>query len=85
MPARSKSFFGEHPLVRLFVVHTVIGFALASAFVAILMAFDAAGLRTLILETHAGWVVALLWFFSGLTFASAQMGIAVMSMGDDRD
>lgn len=71
-------FWRANPLVRLFVLHTLAGFAISALLMALILGFDLGGLRRLF--AGAPWVVALLWFFSGLTFASVQMGIAVMSL-----
>lgn len=64
--------------VRFMILHGVIGFGLAAIFVAAILWADPGGVGTLILR-HGGLpVIALLWFFSGLTFGSVQIGTAVM-------
>lgn len=73
-------------LVRLMLAHAGIGFALATVFVAAILLLDPAGIGRLLLREGL-FPVLLLWFFSGLTFGGAQMGIAVMSLeeqGRDR-
>jgi TRAP-type C4-dicarboxylate transport system permease small subunit len=68
-------------LIRFILTNVAIGFAAAIAFVGGLIAMDINGLRTLMLESDAGGVaLAVLIFFTGLTFASAQVGIAVMRL-----
>lgn len=66
-------------LVRFLLRHAVIGFGVALVFVAILLALDAHGLRTLMMRGPDGWLAAgVLAFAMGLTFGSVQMGVAVM-------
>ncbi|MBY0338954.1 MAG: hypothetical protein K2X11_20240 [Acetobacteraceae bacterium] len=70
-------------LVRFMLAHAGIGFALATLFVAAILLANPAGIGALLLREGL-FPVALLWFFSGLTFGGAQMGIAVMLL-DQRD
>ncbi|GAB4307860.1 MAG: hypothetical protein Kow0058_19370 [Roseovarius sp.] len=73
-------------LVRLYIRHCAIGFAIAALFVAMLLAFDVAGLRHLILNSDKGVVALLvLWISNGVIFAGVQFAIAVMRMKDDDD
>ncbi|MBL8570328.1 MAG: hypothetical protein JNK84_14760 [Phreatobacter sp.] len=59
--------------------HALIGFALAAAFVGAMAAFDVAGLWTLAGRSGStGIAFSVLTFFFGLTFASIQMGAAIM-------
>jgi hypothetical protein len=68
-------------LVRFMLRHALVGFAMAIAFVTLILVLDLGGLATLAGTSDLGILaVALLTFFTGLTFASLQMGIAVMSM-----
>lgn len=70
-------------LVRLYIRHSLIGFAIAIAFVAMLLGADVAGLRGLILGSPVGWLaLVMLVLFNGFLFAGVQFGIAVMRMGD---
>lgn len=70
--------------VRFMVLHGLIGFGLSAAFVATVLWADPGGVGALILK-HGGLpVIALLWFFTGLTFGSVQIGTAVM-LQDGRD
>lgn len=74
------------PFIRFLLVNAAIGFAAAIVFVAGLIALDVNGLRTLMLASDVGWIALLvLVFFTGLTFASAQVGIAVMRHKTDAD
>ncbi len=67
-------------LIRLFVWNTLIGFAAAIVFVGCTLLLDLWGLGTLIAGSDiAGMAMFVLTFQVGLTFASIQIGIAVMS------
>lgn len=70
-------------LVRLYIRHVAIGFALSAVFVGLLMWFDIGRLASLIAGTRGGWMALfLLWFFNGLVFAGVQFAIAVMRMAE---
>jgi len=70
--------------VRFMILHGLIGFGLSALFVAAVLWADPGGVGALILK-HGGLpVIALLWFFTGLTFGSVQIGTAVM-LQDGRD
>jgi len=72
------------PLVRFLLIHAAIGFAIAFVFVGFVLAFDLNGLRTLIWASDmTGLALFMLTFFTGLTFASVQIGVAVMLLGED--
>jgi hypothetical protein len=76
------------PLVRLYIRQVAIGFALAVVFVGLLMMFDVARLRSLILATEGGWLALfLLVFFNGIVFGGVQFAISIMRMAgrDDDD
>jgi hypothetical protein len=63
--------------------HALIGAAAAIVFVAIVMLLDVGGLATLVgTSIYGPLAVALLTFFTALTFGGMQMGIAVMSLRD---
>lgn len=64
--------------------HALIGFALAVAFVGVMAWFDIASLRTLAAKSDSTLVAfPVLTFFLGLTFASVQMGAAIMLLPHD--
>ena len=70
-------------LVRLYIISVAIGFAIAAAFVAALVAMDVAGLRHLILETEKGWLAGVMMFVSnGIVFAGVQFAIRIMGMAE---
>lgn len=67
-------------LIKLLLRHAAIGFGAAAIFVSALLISDTGGIGTLVARSDmAALAVFLLTFFTGLTFASAQMGFAVMS------
>lgn len=71
-------------LIRLYITNVAIGFALAAAFVALLIWQDVAGVGHLVLNSDMGIVAALmLWVFHGVLFAGVQFAIAVMAMAED--
>lgn len=75
----------EYEGVRFLVHHCVVGLGAAVLFFALIVGFDFANLRTLLVESGHGWIAgALLLFGLMITFGSVAMGIAVMSLGRDR-
>ena len=76
----------EPDLMRLYLRHCAIGFALSAVFVALILWRDVAGLGSLIAGSDIGFLaVFLLWFFHGTIFGSVQFAIVVMSQADDDD
>lgn len=72
------------PLVRLYIRHCAIGFALSAVFVGLLFAFDVGRLWTLVSRSDMGLIAALMLFMgNGIVFAGVQFGITVMRMGED--
>lgn len=77
-----RHFLRRNPLLGLLGLNMLTGFALSALVVGALTAFDVGHFRAMTLG-HGQWpVIVLLWFFVGLTFASVQMGMAVMSLID---
>jgi len=73
-------------LVRLYIVHSAIGFAISAAFVAMILWFNVANLWHLVTHTAAGpYAVGLLWLFNGIVFSGVQFGIAVFRMAEGSD
>lgn len=70
--------------VRFMLLHGLVGFGLSAIFVAAVLWADPGGVGALILKHGGIPVIALLWFFTGLTFGSVQIGAAVM-LQDGRD
>ena len=68
------------PLVRFLLGHALIGFVAAALFVTALITLDIGGIGTVLGQSDlAVPATLLLTFVLGLTFASVQMGIAVMT------
>lgn len=71
-------------LVRLYIVNVAIGFALAVIFTALLIGFDVAHLRHLVLSAQGGWLaVVMMVVFNTVVFAGVQFAIAVMRMAEE--
>ncbi len=69
-------------LVRLYIRHCIIGFALAFAFVGLLFVLNVGNLWHLVTHTREGVLAAmLLVIFNGIVFSGVQFGFAVMAMG----
>ena len=72
--------------IRFILRHAALGFAIAFAFVGMLLAFDVAGLWHLVTHTAEGPIaLAVLFILCGITFGSAQIGYKIMTIGDDDD
>lgn len=70
-------------LIALYIRSVAIGFGLSAVFLALMLWFDVAGLRHLILGSDMGLVAAIMVFmFQGIVFAGVQFGIAIMLMAD---
>lgn len=69
------------PLLKLLAVNGVLGAGAALLLVLGLVAFDAHGLRTLLMGADVPWVaVILLTFGLTVTMSSVAMGIAIMTL-----
>jgi hypothetical protein len=70
-------------LVKLYIRNVLIGFAIAGAFVAMLLWFNVMNLWVLVSQSDVGLMaVFLLWFMNGIVFAGVQFAWAVMAMAD---
>ncbi|HYF06394.1 MAG TPA: hypothetical protein VD970_02155, partial [Acetobacteraceae bacterium] len=69
--------------VRFVLTHGAIGFLVGGVFVAALLLLGDGGFGRLLWQVGGVPAVAMLWFFSGLTFGSALIGGAVMMMGQE--
>ena len=70
-------------LIRLYIVNCALGFAIAAAFVAGLLALDVAHLRHLVASSPQGWLAVVLLVLShGVVFAGVQFAIAVMRLAE---
>ncbi|SHJ15708.1 hypothetical protein [Wenxinia saemankumensis] len=65
-------------LARFCMIHYLVGFGVATLFVGALLLADMSGLRHLVTSTADGpLALAMLWFFNGIVFAGAQVGVAL--------
>ncbi|UWQ57322.1 hypothetical protein K3722_12400 [Leisingera caerulea] len=70
-------------LVKMYIRNVVIGFAIAAAFVAVLLWFNVMNLWSLVTASDAGLLaVFLLWFMHGIVFAGVQFAWAVMAIAE---
>lgn len=68
------------------VAHALLGFAIAAVFVGLLLAFDVASLRSLVMGSDVGLMaVLLLIVFLGQSFAGLQIAFAVWLTASDED
>lgn len=83
-PMRLPTFWTEMPaLVRLYIVNVAIGFGLACVFTGLLIGFNIANLRHLVMSANGGWIaVVMMLTFNTVVFAGVQFAIAVMSMAE---
>ncbi len=73
-------------LVKLYIRNVAIGFAIAAAFVAMLLWFNVMNLWYLVTHSDAGILaVFLLWFMHAIVFAGVQFAWAVMSLAETKD
>ena len=73
-------------LIKLYIRNVLIGFAIAAAFVAMLLWFNVMNLWHLVSTSDAGILaVVVLWFAHGIVFAGVQFAWAVMSMAERED
>ena len=70
-------------LIKLYILNVMIGFAIAGAFVAMLLWFNVMGLWHLVSTSDSGLLaVFILWFMNGIVFAGVQFGWAVMALAE---
>ena len=73
-------------LIKLYIRHSLIGFAIAGVFVAVLLYLNVMNLWTLVSNDQSAiLVVFILWFFNGVVFASVQFAYAVMNLAEKPD
>lgn len=71
-------------LVRLYITHVLIGFALSAVFVAALLYMNVANLWHLISTSDMGWVATIMLFmFNGIVFSGVQFAFVIMRMGNE--
>ncbi|MBE1282589.1 MAG: hypothetical protein GJ676_04685 [Rhodobacteraceae bacterium] len=70
-------------LIKLYIRNVIIGFAIAGAFVAMLLWFNVMNLWSLVTSSDSGVLaVFILWFMNGIVFAGVQFAWAIMSLAD---
>ena len=70
-------------LVRLYITQVAIGFAIAAAFTALLLALNVGNLRHLVAADPAGpLAVFLIFMFNGIVFGGVQFAYAIMRMAE---
>lgn len=71
-------------LVRLYILHSLIGFALSGLLTWLVIHYDFANIGHLVTTVKGGWLAAFVFFMlNGTVFAGVQTGIAIMSMARD--
>ncbi|MCA0271540.1 MAG: hypothetical protein LCH69_05665 [Proteobacteria bacterium] len=70
-------------LVRMYIRHVLIGYAIAAVFVAALLWLNVGNLWHLVSTSPVGWIAAAMLFFAnGIVFSGVQFAIAVMQMAE---
>lgn len=73
-------------LIKLYIRNVAIGFAIAGAFVAMLLWLNVMNLWHLVTTSDAGLLaVIVLWVMNGIVFAGVQFAWAVMAMAEPKD
>jgi len=71
-------------LIRLYIRHALIGFAISAVFVSALLYLNIANLWHLVSTSNLGWIaVVMLFVANGIVFAGVQFGIQIMRMAED--
>ena len=72
------------PLLRFLGLHLIMGIAIGTAFVSLILLFNIGGLKDLMVDSADPVLpLALLYIFNVFTFSSVSMGIAVMTLRPD--
>lgn len=88
MPFDISDPFRKHParlarlprVVRLYILNSVFGFALAAVFTGLVLHLNVADVGRLVASVDGGWLAAAIFFFlNGIVFASVQTAIVVMT------
>ena len=70
-------------LIKLYILHVIIGFAIAAGFVAMLLWFNVMNLWHLISTSDVGLLaLVILWLAHGIVFAGVQFAWAVMGLAE---
>lgn len=70
-------------LIKLYIRNVALGFAIAAAFVGMLLWFNVMNLWHLVSTSDVGLLALfILWFLNGIVFAGVQFGWAVMALAE---
>lgn len=73
-------------IVRLYIFHCIIGFAIAGVFTAYVLIANVANIGHLVATVDGGIIAAVVFFvLNGIVLAGVQTGIVIMSLGVDED
>lgn len=73
-------------LVKLYITHVLIGFAIAAVFVGALLALNVANLWHLVSTSNVGVLaVVILWVANGVVFSGVQFAIQIMFLAESED
>ena len=71
-------------IIRFYIKHCIIGFAVSANFIGALMFFNVANLWHLISTSDIGiMALVVFWVLNGIVFAGVQNGVAIMLMAED--
>jgi hypothetical protein len=71
-------------IIRFYIKHCIIGFAVSAIFIGALMFFNVANLWHLISTSDIGiMALVVFWVLNGIVFAGVQNGVAIMLMAED--
>lgn len=73
-------------IVRLYILHTLVGFGLSVIFTGLILWLDVAGIGHLVRTVDGGRIMGVVFFvLNGIVFASVQTAIVVMTMEYDEN
>lgn len=73
-------------IVRLYIFHCIIGFAIAGVFTAYVLIANVANIGHLVTTVDGGIIAAVVFFvLNGIVLAGVQTGIVIMSLGVEED
>lgn len=73
-------------IVRLYIFHSLIGFAISAVFTGFVLYANVANIGHLVTSVEGGMIMAGIFFMlNGIVFASVQTGIVIMSLGEADD
>ena len=81
---RPRLLAGLPRIVRLYILHSIVGFVLSAVFTALVLWFDIVGIGHLVAHVEGGWIAALVFFvLNGIVFAGVQTAIVIMTLDYD--